>query len=215
MPHAKYSHIIWDWNGTLLDDAAWAIAQMNQLLVKRNKPLLADMAAYHRAFCFPITDYYQHVGFDFSEEPFEVLAQEFISLYHGEGSTNLKLHDHAEYVLRTIQGKQFSQSILSASFQDNLVTQLAPYGIRQYFDEILGIADVYGKSKVEIGLAYLERNNVQNGLLIGDTVHDFEVAQAMRIHCVLIAHGHQSKDALLSCNVPVFDHLDEVLEYLL
>jgi len=111
----------------------------------------------------------------------------------------------------TLLNTNISQSILSASAQNNLEMQLKPFKIQEYFDETLGISDIYAKSKVEIGLDYLSRNHVKEGILIGDTTHDFEVSQAMNIDCVLVAHGHQSKEKLSQCNVPVFGNLDEVL----
>ena len=210
----NYSHIIWDWNGTLLNDIDWCITQINQMLYKRNKKTLLNRSDYHAVFCFPISEYYKRVGFDFAEESFELLAKEYIDLYHGEGSDCMKLHDHAEHVLKSIQDKQISQIILSATAQDNLTMQLSSFAIRQYFDEILGISDIYAKSKIERALEYLKRNKIQKGLMIGDTVHDYEVAQAMNIECILVAHGHQSKETLLSCKVPVFDNLNEVLNYI-
>ena len=205
-----YSHVIWDWNGTLLNDVDWCFERINQMLRKRNKTPLSDISDYHRVFCFPISEYYKNVGFDFEKEPFEVLAKEYIELYHGEGSNNLKLHDSSDDVLKSIKGNRVSQIILSATAQHNLNMQMASFGIAQYFDKILGIANIYGKSKIEAGLEYLKRNNVRNGIMIGDTVHDFEVSQAMGVKCALVAHGHQSKEKLLSCGVPVFDNLNEL-----
>jgi len=92
----RYSHVIWDWNGTLLNDVDWCITQINRMLAKRNKRILASVSEYHAAFCFPIMEYYRNVGFDFAEEPFEDLAQEYIEMYHGEGSENVSLHRNAE-----------------------------------------------------------------------------------------------------------------------
>ena len=214
MEMQHYSHIIWDWNGTLLNDVDWCITRINRMLAKRNKRTLAGVSEYHAAFCFPIIDYYRNVGFDFDEEPFEALAQEYIAMYHGEGSNSVALYENTEHVLKAIKSLQISQIILSASAQDNLEMQMSPFDIRHYFDEILGISNIYAKSKVEIGIDYLSRNNVQRGIMIGDSVHDFEVSQAMGIDCVLVSYGHQSKEKLAQCNVPVFDNLEEVLSYL-
>ncbi len=48
-------------------------------------------------------------------------------------------------------------------------------------------------------------------LLIGDTIHDFEVAREIGADCLLIANGHQSKGRLLTCGVPVLNSLTELL----
>ena len=214
MVESRYSHVIWDWNGTLLNDVAWCMTQINRMLHKRNKRILANVSEYHAVFGFPIIEYYKNVGFDFDEEPFEMLAREYIEMYHGEGSGCMALYENAECVLRAIQSLRIPQIILSASAQNNLEMQLNPFDIRLYFDEVLGISDIYAKSKLEIGTDYISRNNVQRGIMIGDTVHDFEVSQAMGIACILVTHGHQSREKLMACNVPVVDNLAEVLSYL-
>lgn len=209
----KYSHIIWDWNGTLLDDVDWCIGRINHMLSKRNKRTLLDRSDYHAAFCFPIIEYYKNVGFDFDEEPFEQLAREYIDLYHSDTASHLGLHDQAKPVLQTICDRDLTQIILSASAQDNLLMQLQPFALEGYFAEILGISDIYAKSKVEIGLDYVKRNPELRGIMIGDTTHDFEVAQAIGVDCVLVAQGHQSRQKLESCKVPVVDNLQQVLTH--
>ena len=96
MSNAAYSHVIWDWNGTLLNDVDRCIAQMNQMLKKRNKKPLSGISDYHKACCFPIIEYYKNVGFDFAEEPFEDLADEFIKLYQSAEIGDMKLYDNSE-----------------------------------------------------------------------------------------------------------------------
>lgn len=49
----KYSHVIWDWNGTLFDDVDWCIEVINIMLAKRKIQTIQSVAEYHKAFCFP------------------------------------------------------------------------------------------------------------------------------------------------------------------
>ncbi|MCL2376631.1 MAG: HAD hydrolase-like protein [Defluviitaleaceae bacterium] len=210
----KYSHVIWDWNGTLLDDVAWCIKCINIMLARRGISTLQSLANYHNAFCFPIIRYYENVGFNFNSEAFEDVAKEYIALYHGGKSGNCGLHPNAEATLRLIHQSGATQIILSASETDNLLSQISEFNIAHYFDEMLGLSDIYAKSKVDIGLDYMARKGVDNALLIGDTQHDYEVAQALGADCVLVSSGHQSKDALLSCGVPVLDDISYVSKYI-
>lgn len=210
----RYTHIIWDWNGTLFDDVDWCFSIINLMLKKRNMKTLNCMEDYHKVFCFPIVQYYENVGFDFEKEPFKELAKEYISLYHDDNN-NLTLHKDAERVLRTLADNGITQIILSASEKQNLLTQMKSFTISSYFDEILGISDIYAKSKIEAGMDYIRRANIKKAVLIGDTKHDFEVAQALGTDCILISNGHQSKGDLLSCNVPVLDKIDDVLGLIL
>ena len=58
-------HIVWDWNGTLLDDRWLTIAVMNRLLARRNMDELTE-DRYLQFFTFPVIDYYRRLGFDLS-----------------------------------------------------------------------------------------------------------------------------------------------------
>ncbi len=211
---AAYSHIIWDWNGTLFDDAAWCMSIINGMLGRRGLPELPDLAAYQGVFGFPIIDYYRRAGFDFTNEPFEALAAEFISLYHADNTGRCGLRGGAEAVLQGAAGKGVRQVILSASKVENLAAQVAVFGIEPYFDEMLGISDIYAKSKVDIGRAFMARVNPAKALMIGDTAHDAEVARAMGVDCVLLEGGHHARGTLLGCGVPVLGTILSVLDIL-
>jgi len=205
-----YSHIIWDWNGTLFDDRLHCLHVMNGMLKERQMPVMQQLSDYQQAFAFPISKYYQNVGFDFEKETFEQLAAEFITKYHANKTGNSPLHHNAQKILTTIQEMGIKQIILSASKQENLRLQVSEFRIAPYFAEILGIADIYAKSKIEIGLNYLKNNKTANLLLIGDTVHDYEVATRLDADCILFSKGHQNRKTLTACGVPIIDDLAEL-----
>ena len=210
-----YSHVIWDWNGTLFNDVGWCVKVINKMLSARGIKTLKSVSEYYNAFCFPIINYYKNVGFDFSKEPFEKLAIEYISLYHSGKSGNCKLYKNTGLVLEALKENGVIQVVLSASETGNLLSQMGEFDINYYFDEILGLSDIYAKSKIDIGLDYMRRKNVARALLIGDTEHDLEVANALGVDCVLISSGHQSREKLLACNVPVAEDITQILEYFL
>jgi len=68
--------IIWDWNGTLLDDAEICLEAINIMLKKRHLPELS-MERYRDVFTFPVIEYYREVGFDFTLEAWDPVATEF------------------------------------------------------------------------------------------------------------------------------------------
>ena len=70
----NYQHIIWDWNGTLLDDLSRRVDIVNSMLTQRRlSPLTLD--CYRDVFTFPVWDYYQTIGFDLAREPFDELSK--------------------------------------------------------------------------------------------------------------------------------------------
>ncbi|MCL2108648.1 MAG: HAD hydrolase-like protein [Oscillospiraceae bacterium] len=150
--------IIWDWNGTLFNDVEWCICVINNMLISRGHKPLESIAEYHDAFCFPVIDYYKKVGFDFEKEPFEVLAEEYIAAYLAGKTGNCGLNNHAETVLAKIHSAGIKQVILSASETNNLRGQISEFGIAKYFDEILGLSDIYAESKLQAAVNYIAAN---------------------------------------------------------
>jgi phosphoglycolate phosphatase len=50
--------------------------------------------------------------------------------------------------------------------------------------------------------------------MIGDTMHDADVAKAMGIDCVLLDAGHQARHRLATRGVPVLDNLTSLQRWL-
>ncbi|MGE5458219.1 MAG: HAD family hydrolase [Methanococcaceae archaeon] len=205
----KISGIIWDWNGTLLDDTELSVQTMNQLLQKRNMQQLTS-ANYKEVFSFPVKDYYRKIGFNFTSEPFEIPAIEYITIYNSRVD-NCNLHNHSLTVLNYFKNRGISQFLLSAMEQEALNRCLELRQITSYFEHVSGLDNHYAVSKLENGKQMIASKNLDAHqlLLIGDTVHDFEVATALGCKCLLIANGHQSKSILESTGVPV---LNEILD---
>ena len=80
------------------------------------------------------------------------------------------------------------------------------------FDELIGLGDIYGKSKVQAGLDWMARTGVDphTAVMIGDTLHDAEVARALGARCILVTTGHHSRRRLETAGCPVADRLSEI-----
>ena len=99
--------------------------------------------------------------------------------------------------------------MLSAYEQKALLEATTHFELTGFFDDIIGLNDIYAHGKVENGKRYMAKLNIDPSdvLFIGDTVHDFEVAEAMGVQCILVANGHNSRERLEACGVPVLDSL--------
>jgi phosphoglycolate phosphatase len=204
--------IIWDWNGTLLNDAGLAVRIMNQMLEKRGLPMLS-FEEYKSVFTFPVKDYYLKIGFDFRTEPFEIPALEFIDGYNSHVHS-CELHRDTLKVLSFFRSIGVKQYILSAMEQVVLNNCLKHYQIDDLFNYVSGLDNIYAASKIENGHRLITELKLDAGkiVLIGDTVHDFEVAKELGCQCVLIANGHQSKEILQATGVLVVDQIAQLLD---
>jgi phosphoglycolate phosphatase len=202
--------IIWDFNGTLLNDMQICIDCMNIMLKERKLPPV-DLKRYREVFTFPVKEYYLALGFDFEKEPFDIPAHQFIDLYR-ENLHRSPLHEGTENMLGYFKDRNYKQVILSAMEQDFLEETLASKGILGYFDRICGITNHLGEGKLEMARELLAtiHGNGEEIWIIGDTVHDYEVAVGSGIPCILIANGHQSYERLETLNCLVIKNINEL-----
>ena len=210
--HPKYQHVIWDWNGTLIDDMPLSLSVVNDMLACRNMKTINEQQ-YVTLFEHPVTEFYEAIGFNLDVIPFEQLTKEFGSGY-ATGCGSCGLQRGAVDALNTLKGRGLSQSILSASHRDPLEQNVKRYGVRNYFMELVGLDNYYAHSKIEQGISFLKRlpYDPQEVVLIGDTTHDFAVAQKLGCACLLVSHGHQSASRLATTGAAVFESLDSLLE---
>ena len=134
----KYKHVIWDWNGTIFSDVELGIEIINGLLHRRGLPLL-DVVSYRATFTIPVRDYYAGLGFDFAQEPFEVVGKLWMDEYERR-KFECGLYEGIVGVLDTIRDRGIGQSILSAYSQHTLDEMVDHYGLRKYFTHIAGLA---------------------------------------------------------------------------
>ena len=211
----KYKHIIWDWNGTLLDDRWLCVEGINKALDKRGLKTINEQT-YKDIFSFPVKDYYQKLGFDFSVEPFEIAGDEFV-LYYEKHFNRTKLHSQCRSIIKNIFAVGITQSILSAGKHEFLLEWVKAHNLQKYFIKILGIDNQYATGKTELGMSLIKNLSYNNNevVLIGDTIHDSDVAESMNIDCLLMDQGQVNNDRLQKTGRKVFSNLTEVFQFII
>lgn len=200
--------IFFDFNGTILDDLELTFNILNEMLIDEgHQPI--TLSRYLDIFDFPIKDYYIKAGFDFNKTSFEELAIKFINKYQPR-SMSLKLHEGLIRTVLELKSEGHHVVVLSASKYDNLMEQMKNYQIDHLFDDILGINDIYAKSKVEIAKKYVQDHGIESEdiIMVGDTLHDSEVATALNGKMIYYSKGHQAKHRFNDSII--IDHFDEL-----
>lgn len=185
-------YVLWDWNGTLLDDTDAAIGALNAVLRRRRLPAISR-AWYREHFAFPVRPVYAACGIDLAREDWDALAQEYHDAY---AALPKQLNAEARTALSRVRSAGGGQSIISALRQDLLDAAVDEAGLRGFFDFVYGVDNLDGASKLGRARALLARlpaHATAHGVtLIGDALHDKEVAEALGIGCVLCAQGGHS-----------------------
>ena len=208
---AAYRHVVWDWNGTLLDDTWLCCASLNRLLAEDGHPPV-DPDRYRRIFQFPVIKVYQAIGFTPDEASFRAMSVRFMAAYE-ERKAECRLHAGAEELLDALARAGLTHSVLSAYERTLLTTTLAHYGLDRRFLKACGGHDIHAGSKEDRARGHLADLGLRPDevLYVGDTAHDAEAAAAMGADCVLVAHGHQHRDRLEGLGVRVAGDFAELL----
>jgi phosphoglycolate phosphatase len=204
-------HIIWDWNGTLLDDVDSCVDVLNGMLQRRGLPAVTRKY-YKERFGFPVKPFYEGLGFDVSEAAFLALSNEFIAQYKSV-LAGVDLHDGALDVIASLGDLLEGQVVVSAMEHSLLGTMLKDYGVMPHLRTHQGTKDLQAGSKVDVGVALVRTLdlNPREVLLIGDTAHDLELAEAIGCACALHVGGHQARERLQATGCDIVDDLQSVV----
>jgi phosphoglycolate phosphatase-like HAD superfamily hydrolase len=203
-------HLVWDWNGTLLDDLDLVVAATNASLASVGGPrITAD--EHRRDFCRPLSRYYSNVlGRQVTTDEFGQLDRAFHAAYRA-GLADCRLTADALVAIGSWSG---SQSLLSMFFHHELVPVVRRHGLVEHLRRVDGLRDpVGGGSKAPHLRAHLEALSIRGDecVLIGDSVDDAEAATAVGARIVLYAGGITEAGRLRATGLPVATTLVEAV----
>lgn len=204
-------YVIFDFNGTVVNDVKVSLDALNYCVNKYldRKPI--DMQEYLDVFTFPIQTYYERVGFDWSKGyTYEQVGQDWFD-YYRDHKNEYDIFDGVIEMLNKAHDLGYKNILISASHLDTLKVQLVELGIADYFDEVLGIDNIYAASKIDIAVKWIKDKDPNDCKFIGDSLHDLQTAQAMGIKdTTLVARGHQGKQVLIQEHNNVVDDIRQV-----
>lgn len=202
-------HLVWDWNGTLLDDLALTIKATNATIIAAGgRPITID--DHKRAFRRPLTEYYGDVlGRYIGDAEFEYLDGVFRGVYDA-GLPDCALAIDAFEAIRAWPG---TQSVLSMWNHADLLRELDHRGLSSH---LLG-ADGRRHGRGDLKAAYLADHlasfaiDPTDCVLVGDSIDDADAAVSVGARCVLYAGGITDGDRLEATSCPVVATLVEAV----
>ncbi|MFJ8859353.1 HAD family hydrolase [Streptomyces sp. NPDC102451] len=208
------THLVWDWNGTLLDDIHAVLGATNAAFAEVDlEPLTLDQ--YRETYCVPIPKFYERL---MGRLPTPAEWERMDGLFHRhytEQRTACGLTEGVEELLARWQLGGRSQSLLSMYGHEHLVPVVRGYGIERHFVRVDGRTGPSGGSKAQ----HMERHfevlgNIapESAVVIGDAVDDAVAAAHVGARAVLYTGGSHSRSSLEAAGVPVVDTLAEAVE---
>ena len=208
--------VVWDWNGTLLNDVEACVRALNRMLADRGVPP-TDLAFYRAHFGFPVRPFYAQVGLDLAREDWDAICTDFHRFVAEEPDQFLRADARA--ALEAVRARGGRQVILSALRQDLLEAAVRREGLTDFFTYVYGVDNLDGATKLDRGRA-LKARLVQDGcapedlVLVGDTLHDAEVAAALGSSAVLVEGGHQTGERLRAAGCFVAPTLGDAVNWI-
>lgn len=206
----EYKVIIWDFNGTLIDDVNAALESVNDMLTRRNLPLI-NMEQYASYVDTPIIKFYEHIFDDLYSMDFGEIAIEFNEGYE-KHLPERAVMANAEDVLEYFNQKGKLQTVISATHIDKVTNRLTEFGLTGYFDKILAHNNLIAEDKTHLAVKYFAEKGIKpsEAVVIGDCVADFKMAEAIGCDCILTTQGHQSRKEFAETTALVIDSLLEL-----
>ena len=206
-------HVIWDWNGTLVDDVSLCVQILNQEL-KAHQCEEISINEYRQKFFFPVACYYKKLGLPYSGSKYKGLAIRYICEYR-QRFKECQLHNGAFKTLEWLNSQRISQSILSAGKKSDLESFVKHFAVDQFFCFIDGAKDIEARGKNERAHEHLSEMGINpaDALLVGDTSHDWEVAQIIGCRSLLFTRGHVETDRLKRDGSTLITSLSQVCNW--
>ena len=180
-------HIIWDFNGTLLNDTQLSLDVDNNVFEKLGIPAIT-IDDYRNNMTMPVRDFYPAVGVDYSVHNYETIARLWLDEFN-QKAVGVGLVSGALDAIRFFHGQGRSQSVLSASYEPSLRKQCEALGLTPYMADISGLEDESASKKTEIGRRQLRELGLEGRdvVLIGDMLTYAHLAEDLGADCILLA----------------------------
>ena len=200
--------ILWDFNGTVMDDMGASAGAVNAMLQKRNLPLISE-EWYTKHLIMPLEAFYESVGFDMQKERIEEVSAEFQQECK---KFPRPVFPEVREALAQFQKAGYCQLLFSSLYHDLLIAQAQERGVADYFEGIVGRQDRSLGGKEAAVQAYLEQHHIEPNqvLIVGDLTTDADMARYVGSPCALICKGHQHREILETTDAYVLDSAAEL-----
>jgi phosphoglycolate phosphatase-like HAD superfamily hydrolase len=210
-------HVVWDWNGTLLDDHTVMLAAVNDVCAAYGAAP-TTLAGWHAALRRPLWLCYSDIlGIRLTEDDWPTVEGIFHDAYRRR-MFEAGLTPGARQALQRVRRSRLSQSVLSMAFHADVTAQVERAGIRPFFRAVDGVTDkVSGGTKAPYLAAHLRELGLLASavLVVGDIPDDGEAARSVGARAVLVAHETADRAALAATGQPVTDSVTAAVDLIL
>ncbi|MET9348895.1 HAD family hydrolase [Streptomyces termitum] len=205
-------HLVWDWNGTLLDDIAAVIGATNAAFAELGLAPIT-LERYRELYTVPVPRFYERMMGRLPTDAEWTRMDGVFHRHYWERAEGCGLTAGAAELLAARQGSGFTQSLLSLAPHEELVPLVRRHGIAERFVRVDGRTDRSTDGKSGNMVRHLAALSVpaERVVVIGDAADDAVAAAHVGAKAVLFTGGSHSRASLERVGVPVVDSLEEAV----
>lgn len=213
----KIRWIIFDYNGTLTDDADIGHQATNHMLRFYRAPEIS-LQRFRDTFTTPWVDFYALNGVSAERIDIALHQAEYQKIHRRLARDKLKLYSGVRETLELLKKNSITLGVLSSRNDEDLLSELQTLGIAGFFDAIVGEDNITqdgirSKKKTDKIIEGLSITEPKHTLYIGDMIPDIHNARSCGFKSGIITTGWQSKERLIKENPDfVFDSFQKIKE---
>ena len=192
--------VVFDWNGTILNDVAASAAAMQKILDKLGDNRTATIELYRQHCSVPIRKTYESLGYSHlsNSEIIEINA-EWQKAYKNVEHKQI-LQDGIQSTINWLEDNRIPKVILSNHMKPSIEKNLSRLNLN--FDNILARNEQHhmitvGKSQLLADYLETQSLDPSKAVIIGDTAEEFDIANSLGLQSIIITNGSVAKDRLL------------------
>lgn len=212
-----FKYVIFDYNGTLVDDVMIGYKACNHLLRFYKLPEIS-LERFRETFTTPWMDFYFANGVKSEWIKLEAHQKEYQAIHTSLISKELRLADGVAEVLAELKKRNVIIGVLSSRNIQDLTRELRLLNIYSIFDVVVGEPDInkdgnQSKKKANVVIEKLNIADNSEVLYIGDMTFDVKTARDNGFASGVVFNGWQSRERLLKAKPDYqFEKFSDILK---
>jgi phosphoglycolate phosphatase len=195
-PGSRYSLVVFDWDGTLMDSTAGITIAIQESARDMGLPVPAREAASH-VIGLGLRDSLRGAVPSLPEARYPEFVELYRKHFNAQQET-MALFPGVRELLEELRASELRLAVATGKSRRGLDHALQATGLRPYFDATRCADETQPKPHPAMLLELMQECRLQAGdlLMIGDTSHDLGMARNAGVDAVAVAYGAHAPDAL-------------------
>lgn len=207
---SQVTHIIFDWDGTIMDSAAKIVSCMQKAAIFANLPVPSKAAVEHIIGISLLPAIEQL--FEINQSKAKEVQAFYRDIFIEQDQSACRLFDGAHQVLDYLS-KRYVLNVATGKARRGLQRALKTTSSTMYFSDTICADEAMSKPSPDMLLKLLERQQIQahQAVMVGDTIYDMQMAQAIGMPRIGVSYGvHDKQQIKIHEPLHIIDDLAEL-----